>query len=516
MQKKPYLCTMIQTELNNPIEQEALTIERRKALLIEAGFPEQLLSSESFVIAEDVFVGQQAKINEQQTLIEQKDARISALEKENALLKAALDKKSLPKADSHNSSVPPSQDKFGIPHTSSQRNCTKKNGGQEGHKGSTLEMAENPNLTEKHEPAITICPCCGKPVDTTRYKQIRRRQVIDIPTPVLPVVTEHIVYGYDCECGQHFEGVFPEGVTAPVSYGPNVKATVAYVSAMHSMPFKRLVEMLNVFFGLNMSQGTIASILNEMRKYCKDNYEAIHQRLLKQEVLGGDESGIKIDGINYWMWVFQNAMLTYILIDRSRGKKVLEATFPDGLPNTILESDRWSAYFDMLVKDHQLCLAHLLRNTFYFTQLLPKCKWPLDLMELLKESIERKKKGELGRELRDEYTKKLQELLDTVPSVSGKEKQKRLNTFVKGIRKHVDHIFAFLEYEEVEPTNNASERAVRPVKTKMKVSGQFKTKDGADNYASIHSIIQTAQKQGMDSFSVLLDIVKSKGKKIIF
>lgn len=517
MQKYQYLCTMKQVESNIQTAQDTMSLEaRRRALLIEAGFPEGTISFDEIESAEDKILEQQTKIQSQNAQLKEKESKIAKLEKEIARLKMALEKGTLPKADSHNSSVPPSQDKFGIPHTSSQRKCTKDNGGQPGHEGSTLTPEPHPDLTLEHKPQVEICPCCGLPVD---YKKIRlhaSRQVIDIPEPVRPIVTEHRQMEYECPCGNVIRGEFPKEAKAPVSYGPNVKATVAYLSTLQTIPFKRLAEHLATFYGIRMSQGTISNILNEMREYCKENYEAIYKQLIEQEVLGGDESGIRINGINHWMWVFQTAILTYIIINRSRGRKVLEDLFPEGLPKTILITDRWAAYFKMLVKDHQLCLAHLLRNTFYFTQLLPKSSWPVDLMQLFRDSIERKKQGGCSKELREEYLKKIEALLDNPPMVRGKKKQKLLTTFVEGLKKHKEHIFTFLEYEKVEPDNNSSERAVRPVKTKMKVSGQFKSLDGAQAYASIHSIVQTARKRGLDPYECLITIAKSQGEASLF
>jgi len=508
---------MKQDRTNIQATQDTLSLEeRRKALLIEAGFPEGIISVADIGIVEEIILGQQAAIQSKNAQLEEKDGRISKLEKEIARLKMALEKGTLPKADSHNSSVPPSQDKFGIPHTSSQRRCTKDNGGQPGHKGSTLLFDPHPAETVKHEPALTICPCCGKPVDYKRIRLYAKRQVVEIPEPVLPIVTEHQQMEYECDCGNVIRGEFPKEVKAPVSYGPNVKATVAYLSTLQTIPFKRLVEFLTVFYGIRMSQGTVSNILKEMRGYCKENYEAIHQQLLGQKVLGGDESGVHINGINHWMWVFQTSMLTYIAVDRSRGKKVLDDIFPEGLPNTILITDRWASYFKMLVLDHQLCLAHLLRNTFYFTQLLPKESWPVELMELFRDSIERKKKDGCSKELREEYLRRIEALLDNPPTVRGAKRQKLLATFVEGLKKHKEHIFTFLEHEDVDPDNNASERAVRPVKTKMKVSGQFKTLEGAQAYASLHSIIHTARKRGMDPYECLISIAKSQGKKPLF
>lgn len=103
-----------------------------------------------------------------------------------------------------------------------------------------------------------------------------------------------------------------------------------------------------------------------MRKKAQMPYEKIRHEVEHSAVVGGDETGININGKNDWMWTFQTELATYLVMDEHRGKAVINKHFPDGFPESTVVSDRLSAYFSLEAKSHQICLAHLLRNTNFF------------------------------------------------------------------------------------------------------------------------------------------------------
>ena len=218
------------------------------------------------------------------------------------------------------------------------------------------------------------------------------------------------------------------------------------------------------------------------------------------DVAGADETGMHVNGSNHWMWTFQTDVVTYLAAYKGRGKKEIDASFPGGLPQTILVTDRLGAYFSMNVKDHQICLAHLLRNTTFFEELLPECDWPKRMLELLRESIHQRKTEYTTKEDEEKFKRRLDELIDEEVEIEGEESRKLFDTFRKGLKKHRKHIFLFLSHHNVPYDNNASERAVRPVKTKLKVSGQFRSDDGSKNYATLMSIALTAKKNNQNPF----------------
>ena len=164
------------------------------------------------------------------------------------------------------------------------------------------------------------------------------------------------------------------------------------------------------------------------------------------------------------------------------------------------------------MEDHQICLAHLLRNLTYTMQAFPDDAWSQDTMDLLRDSIHSRNQGIIGQEVRAQMEKRLDELLSRPPVYTKEDaSDTELDKLKKGIIKHKNYIFTFLTDPEVPPTNNDSEKALRPAKTKLKVSGCFRTETGVENYATVASVIQTAVKNGQNPFEVLRVIATLAG-----
>ena len=415
-----------------------------------------------------------------------------------------------PQITSENSSLPPSKDPIGFRRTQSLRQKSERpNGGQPGHKGHTKEQTTLPNKTIECFP--DVCPECGRRIDPAGAHIAERRQIWDLPLPIAPIVTEYQSMECTCQCGCHCKGQLPQEATAPVSYGANVHALVGYMSTLQSIPFKRMVDILNNVFGLQMSQGTVSNILQRMRKKAEKEMDAIRSEIEKAEVVGADETGVKINGEQHWVWTFQTEALTYMAVDKGRGKAVIDKHFPEGLPQSILVTDRHSSYFKMDVKDHQICIAHLLRNLIYLSQTVPDSDWPTKMMALLREAIHLKHISPQGMAPDNEVERirgELDELMDHIPLVEDEAQQKTIKDFILNLQPKKEYLLTFLTHPAVPADNNASERSVRPVKTKMKVSGQFKNDDGAESYTALHSIMQTARKNNRDPFAALAELAR--------
>lgn len=423
---------------------------------------------------------------------------------ENEQLKHRLSQFETPKLTSDNSSIPPSKEDIAaqaIRRTRSLRpSSTRKTGGQPGHKGYTLEKSEEVDEVVMH--TLELCTCCGCSLQEVEGALFEERQSIDIPLPIRPKITNHIGIEKQCQCGFLNRVDFPKHVKPGVSYGVNIHALVAYLSVMQHIPFKRLTEVLRDFYGLSISQGTVSNILRRMRSQGATHYNEIREQILHSAVVGADETGMYLNKNLHWMWVFQNELATYIYNDPSRGKKSISLHFPQGLPNAILVTDRHSAYFDMDVKEHQICLAHLLRKLVYLTELDEKQDWSSRLLTLLRDSIHLQKTTGFKESDIAQIKERYQLLIDE--DISGL--RYKFRSFQKGLKKHTEHLFVFLENTDVPPDNNGSERAIRNLKVKQKVSGQFKSEEGADAFCVIRSIIDTAKKNKKDPFLALVDI----------
>ena len=454
-------------------------------------------------------------ITDKDKTIADKDKIIAEKDAEIIKLKQQLGKLDRPVTTSMNSSLPPSKNPIGIKHTNSIREKSgKTTGGHKGHKGITRMRSLTPGIIELCAPEY--CPCCGEKVDKDQLYEKEIRQQIDLPSPVIPIITDYVQLTGTCKCGTKLKGEFPAGIEGNVSYGPNVQAAVAFLSTEQSISFKRIPEIMKYLFGIEMSQGTIGNILKKMRKNARIGCEAIRKRIESSDIIGADETGINIDGKTMWMWVFQTELLTYMFVDDGRRKAIIDKHFPDGFRDSILVTDRLASYFNVDVMEHQDCLVHILRNTFFFALLLSEESWPLDFMDFLRESIDTKKKEGASIELFNKQKEKLDELLGRTPKAENEEdaeKYDKLNRFIQQMIKHRDNLLTFLKYESVPADNNASEREIRTVKTKMKVSGMFKTLDGAQAYADIHSIVRTAKKNGRNPFIALVEVAKYKPSK---
>ena len=429
-----------------------------------------------------------------------------ALRAEIASLKERLLHYERPRLDSHNSHTPPAQESLkaqGIRRTRSLRKPSgKKTGGQVGHKGHTLIRSEEVDEIRTHSPGR--CAHCGKSLETVEGVPYETRQSIDVPFPIRPLVTDHVAMKKKCSCGYCTRADFPSYVKPGVSYGVNVHALVAYLSTAQHIPFKRLTEVLHDFYGLKMSQGSVSNILRRMRKQGFVRYNEIKREIQSSPVVGADETGMYKDKKLYWMWVFQNQLATFVFPDAFRAKGAIERQFPTGLPDSILVTDRLSSYFKVDVDGHQICLAHLLRDLVYLTELSPEQDWSVRMLKVLQDSIRQRESDDVHGNNLEEIRERFQTLIEEDISHLRYE----FRRFQKGLSRCSDNLFLFLENPEIPPDNNASERAIRPLKVKQKVSGQFKSDEGMEAFAVIHSIVDTAKKKKQDPFLELIDIAK--------
>ena len=311
--------------------------------------------------------------------------RIKELEDENDEKDDSAGSSEKPEKNCSNSSVPPSQESIAareLRRTKSLRKPSDKpSGGQPGHKGSTLQSVSTPDRIIKHEPAY--CKCCGRPLDGIEYRKIRKTQIIDIKFVV--ETTEEQYYEKVCQCG------CVNNCDAPncrIKYGDNIRTLVSYLNVVQCIPFKRIAELISDLCGRRMSEGTIQNILKGNSAKSDNAYEEIRKRIECAPVVGADETGAAVGKQLHWNWIFQTDALTYVYQLKSRGQEAVDSKFPNGLPHSTLVTDRKQTYFKMNVKDHQVCLAHLLRNAEYLNELDAKQDWSRRFIHLLAHAID--------------------------------------------------------------------------------------------------------------------------------
>lgn len=431
--------------------------------------------------------------------------QIKELESKVILLLETIEKQGI-KKDSHNSHNPPSTDKSPPKRNKSLRKKTgRKPGGQKGHEGYTLEMQNTPD--EIQELKSSYCSNCGADLSDLEHELISKRQEVILP-PVYPKYKEYRQYGCLCGCGHHQKAAYPQGINAPIQFGSSIVSKVSYFNVFQYIPFARLKLLFKDIFNLSISEGSIKNLLDKGASKGEPVYQAILKEIKTSKYVGSDETGAKVDGEKWWIWVWQNIQNTFLKASDSRGFDTVEQLFPEGLPHATIGSDRWAAQLKIESKNKQLCFPHLQRDLVYLIE-LEKSEWATQFKELLGDTLnlraiakERNKAFDKQEPPAQQIEQKLNQLLAVIIA---KDQTPKTATFQKSMIKYRNYLFPCLYDLEVPPDNNASERAVRNIKVKQKISGQFKS--GQDTFCVLRSIIDTLRKRELDVLFFLEQIM---------
>lgn len=417
------------------------------------------------------------------------------LRAENKDLKQRLSKYEHPK-NSNNSSIPPSQDENRPKRTNLREKSGLKPGGQKGRKGNTLKMVETPNFKQTHIPHY--CNCCGESLGNIPTIFKGKRQVYDIPKIEIKI-TEHQIYTKQCKCGHLNEGEYPQEANAPVSYGNNIESLIGYFHTRQYIPFKRMQEIFADVFNAPISEGGIHYILDKLVAKAQPAYDMIKQKLQSNTkyAIGSDETGVKVNGDKHWAWTWQNEEATFITITDNRGQKSIDQTFKDGFEKSVLVHDCWASHFNTKALSHQICMAHLLRDVNYLNELYGH-KWSRTIKLLFKSALVLEKQmKDVDYYIHNPHRSHIEKRLEFLINYSLPSGKHELQRFQNRLKKHREYIFTFLYRPEVPSDNNASERAIRNIKVKQKVSGLFRSTNGAFRFAVLRSITDTVLKNDL-------------------
>ncbi len=421
--------------------------------------------------------------------------------------------------NSSNSSKPPSSDGLNKPKPKSLRGrSAKASGGQKGHRGTTLKQVQRPDQIVRHLP-LGQCEHCSSELMQGEASIGEVRQVFDLPVLRMQV-TEHQAMQVRCRCGTLHRGQFPAGVTASVQYGPGALAGMVYLNHQHMLPVQRTAAVMSELFGLPVAQATVIKACEDAALQLMPIVDAIAEYLQTAEVVHADETGLRVNKALHWLHIAATETLTWMGRHAKRG----QAAFADlgilpRFKGTLIH-DGWVPY-RALTCAHGLCNAHHLRElTYVFEEL--KQPWAGRMIELLTQGnrIKRNQHGAetpaLGpaaydakvRKLRRQYKAILAEgdALNPRAAASGKRgatKQSKPANLLRRLREYADDVWRFMKEPAVPFTNNVAEQAVRMPKVKQKISGCFRTTDGADTFCVIRSYLATMHKQGIDLFDAL-------------
>jgi transposase len=492
----------------------------------------KMLLQEQVDLQKQVIAQQQEQLRLQEQRAAQQQEQVGLLIKENSLLQQRVTQltgqvsqlteqvKTLQERlakDSHNSSLPPSSDRF--PRQAKPRSLRKasgkKAGGQEGHPGGTLEMSKLPD--EVITLAVSQCQHCHTNLAAIVPRTIERRQVVDLPPPRLQVSEYQGEWKQCPHCQQITAAAFPDGVSASVQYGPRVGAIAVYLVMQQLLPWGRTCEVLADLVGVQISEGTLARLIERTAQTLVPVETHIKEALLEADVLHQDESGMHVSGKRWWLHVACTRLLTSYAAHPNRGQEALEAIGISPAFTGISVHDGWGAYFRYPCA-HALCGVHLLRELTFLAEELGLW-WAAKLKALLLDMKEATEQGRMqGKlwlhplEVADWQTRFLALLdegdqvhppLPTPKGQRGKAKQHPARNLLDRLRKHQSAVWAFLENLLVPFDNNLAERDVRMVKVQQKVSGTFRSAQGAVSFCRIRGYLSTLRKQGMHVFSAL-------------
>ena len=437
--------------------------------------------------------------------IEALNVEIRALKYENKDLRERLSKYEDPQPpkNSSNSSVPPSKEGFGAEikrRTSSLREKSgKKPGGQPGHEGNTRLMSDQPDETEDIQP--NYCRECGRELSGIEGKEEYREECVGVR--IIPVIKRIRFLNKTCTCGCCNRVEYTKRKN-PVYLSSEIRALVVYLNIVMCMPYNRIISFLHDVMHIDISEGSIRNFIEDAGGKADAICDRIATELVKSPVAGADESGFYVNGKLNWAWILQNPKLTLTWIAKGRGAKEMDDRFgPNALENTVLTTDRHSAYFTMNVKGHQICIPHLLRNLNYLNELDKNQNWSSRLQELLKKAVHWRNTN--PETIADTST--WMESLDKLLNENLDKFKKPFRQIRNSLRKLKDHVFYFLKDPRVPSHNNASEGGIRILKVKQKRSGGFRSQTGAEDFMAIHSVADTAKKNDFSRWDAILELV---------
>jgi transposase len=279
---------------------------------------------------------------------------------------------------------------------------------------------------------------------------------------------------------------------------------ISFFHQVHHLSYERLENVFEQVFGLHLSQGAIANSLKRTAQRLEPEAEAIRQTVQTSPVVGSDETGARVDGQNWWQWVFETSEASYHLIQSRRSAQVIEDVFGDHRPE-VWVSDLFSAQRKNPAEEHQVCQAHQLRDLQYAID-ADRCAFSYRMQQLL---LRAKRLATHRDSLPDDlYQRQVQDIEHTcdmllqqeVASAAGQKMQRRFLN-------HRHKLFIFLYRADVPFDNNASERALRNSVVHRKVSGGFRSEWGAEAFATVTTVVETAKRRGQQVLAALQELI---------
>jgi transposase len=416
--------------------------------------------------------------------------------------------------NSTNSSKPPASD----PNRKkrSKNSTGKKAGGQHGHIGVTLKKVDDPDRIEPIKIDRRTLP------GSRQYQEVgfEARQVFDID--ISRLVTEYRAQILEDENGRRFVAPFPEGVTKAVQYGSGIKAHAVYMSQYQLIPYNRIQDYFADQINVPISEGSIFNFNKEAFELLANFEDRAKQELAASQLLHADETGINIGGKGHWLHSASNEYWTLFQPHTKRGTDAMDEIGVLPRFTGTLCHDHWKPYYRYGCT-HALCNAHHLRElTRAWEQ--DGQKWAQQMKNFL-ETINRKVHeagGMLDAETSEKYRRKYRKILEEAeiecpppdrPDIKkkrGRIKRTKSRNLLERLRDYENDVLRFMENERVPFTNNMGENDIRMTKVQQKISGCFRSMEGALIFCRIRSFLSTCRKEGIKASHALDDLFRGK------
>ena len=430
------------------------------------------------------------------------------------------------KQNSNNSHRPPSSDiaKAKRKANNSRVRSGRKPGGQPGHKGSTLALAANPD----HSLVILPAPCtCGRCFDGSEASTaVERRQVVDIPKPVIEVTELRSPTLICPNCGQSAKAIFPDHVNAPVQYGPNLRTFALSLHIANFVPYGRSAELINDMFGIRISVGTLRNIVSLTSVNAQPCVASIKREIIASPSAHFDETGSRCCGKREWNHVASTRTHTFYYHHQRRGQSAMDAggVLPNFTGNAI--HDHWSSYYLYENCRHYPCNTHLLRDTqgihdTYQFEWALAMKRHLQLGKRLVDEAKLRGEGMLDSSQLECFQTTYREIIkagraETPPPPPppkgrrGRPARGKALCLLDRLDTTTTLILSFMADFDIPFDNNQAERDMRMDKLKQKISGGFRSTQGANDFCNLRSVLSTAKKHAVSVMETIRNLVKGE------
>ena len=418
------------------------------------------------------------------------------------------------KRNSKNSSRPPSADGLAKPEPKSLRKKTGRRPGRpEGQPGATMQLADRPDVVVRHEPAA--CRGCGAGLGGAEQTGAERRQVTDIE-PVAVKVTEHQMIERACPCcGTRTRADAPDGVNAPVQYGPRAAALGAYLWHGQFLSRDRAAQALGEMFGCQPSPAVIASAAWKIAAFLTPAIEVIIKELVKAEVAHFDETGFRVAGKLAWVHSASSGNWVLVTVHPKRGTQGMDAAGVLPSFTGIAVHDAWAPYDTYTgVAAHALCGAHVLRELTAVTETgtdldVIWARQAIDALLALNDAADAA--AAAGREAIDAglLARHAKDFTDAAAAgialnaARRSKLEKKRHALATRMENRQDDYLRYARDLRVPFSNNRAEQDIRMSKLRIKVSGCMRSMTGAQTFCTIRSYLATAARHGISALDAL-------------